>query len=65
MQFMFNGRKVSQGRMNALAFVEALDEFKDLQDGLFSGNHVPEVKLPFQDGKEGFRRGIVITNSPA
>ena len=51
--------------MDTLAVVEALDEFKDLQDGLFSGNHVPEVKLPFQDGKKRFRRGIVITISPA
>ena len=38
--------------MNALVVVESLDEIKDLQDGLFSGNNVSEVKLPFQGGKK-------------
>ena len=51
--------------MNTFSVVKAFDEFKDFQDGLFPGVHIPQIEFSFQDGKEGFRRGIVITISPA
>ena len=51
--------------MNSFSVVKAFDEFKDFQDGLFPGVHIPQIEFSFQDGKEGFRRGIVITISPA
>ena len=51
--------------MNTFSVVEALDELKDFEDGLFPCMDVSQVQFPFEDGEEGFRRGIVITISPA
>lgn len=62
---MFSREKVSKGRMNSFAVVKAFDEFKGFLGGLFPDAPIPPIRFPFDYGKEGLRRGIVITIAPA